>query len=69
MLLKIFVDVSVLLCIFSFDACKKFADVNVFLKFCKNDRMAQLVQWNEIDLKGYLPLSSDDSDDFLVKLQ
>jgi hypothetical protein len=31
--------------------------------------MAQLVKWNEIDLKGYLPLSENDQDDFLVKLK
>ena len=29
--------------------------------------MAQLVKWSEIDLKGYQPLSENDSEDFLVK--
>jgi len=28
--------------------------------------MAQLVKWSEIDLKGYLPLSDNESEDFLV---
>jgi hypothetical protein len=29
--------------------------------------MAQLVQWKDIDLKGYLPLTDNEPEDFLVR--